>query len=80
MTENDFIDLLRLYSVPGIGATRIRNLITAFGSPKAVIKAPIQRVVRVQGIEKYSARNIKEKIDENYITVKWLQKNFVMIW
>jgi len=68
MTENDFIDLLRLYSVPGIGATRIRNLITAFGSPKAVIKAPIQRLVRVQGIEKYSARNIKEKIDENYIS------------
>jgi len=81
MTENDFIDLLRLYSVPGIGPTRIRNLITAFGSPKAVIKAPIQRLVRVQGIEKHYAQNIKEKIDENYISYQldYLKNNEIKV-
>jgi DNA processing protein len=68
MAKEDFSDLLRLYSIQGIGPTRIRNLITAFGSPKAVLNAPIQRLVRVQGIEKHFAHKIKEKIDENYIS------------
>jgi len=52
-------DLLRLYSIPGVGPTRVRNLISVFGSPKAALEAPIQQLIRVQGIEKYTAKNIK---------------------
>jgi len=68
MTEQYFKDLLRLYSIQGIGATRVRNLITAFGSPNAVLKAPIQKLMRVQGIEKHYAQKIKQNIDEKYLT------------
>ena len=64
MSKEDFTDLLRLYSIQGIGPTRMRNLITAFGSPKAVLNAPIQRLVRVQGIEKHYAQKIKENIED----------------
>jgi len=81
MTEHDFLDLLRLYSIQGIGATRIRNLITAFGSPKAVLKAPIQRLVRIQGIEKHIALRIKENIDENYVLyqLNYIKKNNISV-
>jgi DNA processing protein len=81
MTEPEFVDLLKLYSVPGIGPTRIRNLISVFGSPKAVLTAPVQRLVRVQGIEKHYAQNIKEKIDENYIAFQldYLKSNDIKV-
>ena len=68
MTEHDFIDLLRLYSIQGIGSTRIRNLIAVFGSANAVLSAPIQQLVRVQGIENHFAKKIKEKTDEKYVS------------
>ena len=85
MTDHDFVDLLRLYSIQGIGATRVRNLITAFGSPKGVLNAPIQRLVRVQGIERHFARKIKENIDEKYVSYQldYLKNNgikFLTYW
>ena len=81
MIESDFIDLLRLYSIPGIGATRIRNLIAAFGSPKAVLNAPIQRIIRIQGIERHIAQRIKEEIDEQYVQYQldYLKKNHIQV-
>ncbi len=81
MTDYDFVDLLRLYSIQGIGATRVRNLITAFGSPKAVLNAPIQRLVRVQGIEKHFARKIKVNIDEKYVSYQldYLKNNGIKV-
>jgi DNA processing protein len=81
MTEYDFIDLLRLYSIQGIGATRIRNLITAFGTPKAVLKAPIQRLIRIQGVEKHIAQRIKENVDEKYVSYQldYLKRNDIKV-
>jgi DNA processing protein len=81
MNETDFTDLLRLYSIQGIGATRIRNLITAFGSPKAVLMAPIQRLIRIQGIEKDIALRIKKKVDEKYVSYQldYLKKNNIKV-
>jgi DNA processing protein len=81
MTQNDFIDLLRLYSISGIGATRIRNLITAFGSPKAVLGAPVQRLIRIQGIEKHTAQRIKENVDEKYVAYQldYLQRHNINV-
>ena len=81
MTEHEFIDLLRLYSIQGIGPTKIRNLISAFGSAKAVLDAPIQRLIRVQGIDNYSAGKIKKKIDDNYISyqLNYLKKNKIKV-
>ena len=81
MTKQDFIDLLRLYSIQGIGPTRIRNLITAFGSPKGVLKAPIQRLVCIQGIEKHMARQIKENVDDKYVEYQldYLQQNHIKV-
>jgi DNA processing protein len=81
MTEHDFIDLLRLYSIQGIGATRVRNLIIAFGSPEAVLKAPIQRLVRIQGIERHFAQRIKQNIDEKYVAYQldYLKNNDINV-
>jgi DNA processing protein len=81
MNEHDFIDLLRLYSIQGIGATRIRNLISAFGSPKAVLRAPIQRLIRIQGVEKHIALRIKENVDEKYVSFQldYLRKNDIKV-
>ncbi|MDD8017918.1 MAG: DNA-processing protein DprA [Bacteroidota bacterium] len=45
-------DLLRLASIPGIGAYRIRSLITHFSSAKEVLQASPRNLVRVEGIDK----------------------------
>jgi len=81
MIDKDFIDLLRLYSIQGIGATRIRNLISAFGSAKEVLKAPVQRLIRIQGIEKHTAQRIKENVDEKYIAYQldYLKENNIKV-
>jgi DNA processing protein len=79
--DKDLIDLLRLYSIKGIGATRIRNLISAFGSAKDVLQAPVQRLIRIQGIEKHIAQRIKENVDEKYVThqLEYLEKNNIKV-
>jgi DNA processing protein len=63
----DIESLLRLYAVAGLGPARIRKLLAAFGSPEAVLQAPIQKLVRIPGIEQHTALCIKEKVDEQRI-------------
>jgi DNA processing protein len=81
MNEYNFIDLLRLYSIQGIGATRIRNLISTFGSPRAILNAPMQKLVRIQGIEKHIALRIKEDVDEEYVAYQldYLKNNDIKV-
>jgi DNA processing protein len=58
--------LLELSSVPGIGANRLRKLIDAFGSPDAVLEAPVQRLMHIHGIDKTSATRIKTGVNKKF--------------
>jgi len=50
MNEFTIEALLGLYSVPSIGPTRMRKLISVFKTPQAVLDADIRRIMNVEGI------------------------------
>ena len=54
---------IALLTIPGIGAGRYRVLVEAFGSPQAVVKEPITRLVEVKGISRKLASSIRENLD-----------------
>ena len=58
--------LLELFSVPGIGCFRLRNLIDAFGSADAVLNAPVQKLMNIQGIDKIFATRIKTEVNKKF--------------
>jgi DNA processing protein len=64
VNEKDIIDLLRLYSIPGIGSARFRNLLNVFGTPQNVLSAPLQRLTDVNGIERSTALKIKNGVSD----------------
>ncbi len=51
-------DLLRLSAIPGVGANRLRALVTHFGSPTAALGASPRELVRAEGIDKKLASAI----------------------
>lgn len=65
--DPDLIDLLRLYSISGIGSARMRSLLSAFGKPGDVLRAPVQHLIRVTGITRTTAEKIKTRIDDEYL-------------
>jgi DNA processing protein len=50
--------LLILTRIPGVGPQRFKALVGHFGSPKAVLGATHQELIRVEGIEQKTARGI----------------------
>jgi DNA processing protein len=64
----DLEALIKLYIGPGIGSHRFRVLISAFGSPEAVMEAPIQKLMRIPGIEETTARRIKAGVETAIFT------------
>lgn len=60
MSKNDINirDLLRLAMIPGIGANRLRALVSHFGSPSIVLNASPLELIKVEGIEKKLASTI----------------------
>ena len=73
--------LLRLYAVPGIGPARIRSLIASFGSAEAALRAPVQRLVKIPGIEQQMALRIKELSNSKYVSdkVNYIEKNHIRV-
>lgn len=59
--------LLRLYSIPGIGPTRMRKLISEFQSPRLVLEAGIEQLIRVEGIDQKTAQKITAGADEDFV-------------
>ncbi len=51
--------LVALSLVPGVGPGRVRNLLAAFGSARAVLRAPAARLVRVDGVGRQTAQAIR---------------------
>ena len=54
----NIFDLLRLSAVSGVGANRLRALITHFGSPTSVLEAAPRELIRAEGIDKKLASTI----------------------
>ena len=52
------IDLLIVSQIPGIGANRVRTLVSHFGDPTAVLEAPVRAITEVEGFSKKLAYTI----------------------
>ncbi len=81
MNESDLWQLLRLYSIPGIGSARLRNLLNVFGTPQNVLSAPLQRLTSVHGIERSTALKIKKGVSETNLRkhFKFIKDNNIQV-
>ncbi len=59
--------LLGLYSIPTIGPVRMRNLISALGSPEEVLLAGMRNLTKVEGIDHKTAEKIKAGPDTQFV-------------
>lgn len=60
--------LLGLYSIPTIGAARMRKLISVFKSPQAVLDASARSLLEVEGIDRKTIQKIKNGPDDAFIS------------
>ena len=69
--------LLGLYSISGIGPTRMRKLISAFQSPQDVLQAPPEQLIQVEGIDRKTAQKIRAGADDSFVQeqIKLLEKH-----
>lgn len=59
----DVRSLLGLSMVPGVGAARLRLLVSHFGSPESVLAASERQLAAVEGMDKRVARGIASRQD-----------------
>jgi len=57
------MDFTRLALAPGIGPSRLRNLLAVFGSPTAVLKAVPATLAKVNGIGEVNAQSIHKTLE-----------------
>ncbi len=67
MTSFSLEALLALYSVPSIGPTRMRKLISVFKTPQAVLDAGLRQLMEVEGIDIKTAQKIKTGVDAQFV-------------
>ena len=67
MNEFSLEALLGLYSVQGIGPTRMRKLISKFESPQAVLNANLTQLTKIEGFDQKIAEKILEGPDEQFV-------------
>lgn len=60
-------DLLSLYSIPSIGPTRMRKLISVLGSPAAVLQAGTRRLIAIEGIDVKTAEKIRIGVNRQFV-------------
>jgi DNA processing protein len=78
-------DLLYLSTIPNIGPGRIRRLFTVFQNVEQILKAPVQKLVKVEGIDYRLADLIKAggqpAVAQNQVAlIKKLHIDYVTIW
>lgn len=56
-------DILLLLTIPQLGPGRVRRLLGVFESAEALLKAPLQRLMMIDGIDEKLARQIKSGAD-----------------
>lgn len=85
-SEINVFDLLRLSAVPGVGASRLRILVSHFGSPARVLEASALDISKVEGIEKRLAATIahfdggSEFAEEQLSALNRIDGRIVTIW
>jgi len=57
------VDAIGLLLIPGVGRTRFRRLVEAFGSPAEALAAPLHQLESVKDISTTTATAIKEQYD-----------------
>ncbi len=62
--------LLQLFSIPTIGPVRMRKLISALGHPDEVLKAPIQKLIAIDGIDLKTAKKIKAGPNPDFVEMQ----------
>lgn len=62
--------LLGLYSIPMIGPSRMRKLISIFNSPEAVLEASVRQLKDIEGIDHKTAARIKEGPNEEFVKLQ----------
>ena len=79
-------DLLCLSAIPGVGANRVRVLVTHFGTPTAVLAASALELSRVEGIEKRLASTIahfsegEQFVEEQLTLLNRVNGRIVTFW
>jgi DNA processing protein len=63
------IDLLLLSQIPGIGANRVRTLVSHFGSPTVVLEAPVRAIIEVDGFSKKLAYTIVQFVKSDQFDI-----------
>jgi len=59
--------LLGLYSIPTIGPSRMRKLISIFNSPEAALNASARQLKDIEGIDHKTIARIKQGPDEEFV-------------
>jgi DNA processing protein len=57
-------DILLLHTIPFIGPGRVRRLLGIFESTGEILKAPLKRLMQIEGIDEKLARQLKSGVDE----------------
>ncbi|MDE3057664.1 MAG: DNA-processing protein DprA [Bacteroidota bacterium] len=84
--EINIRDLLRLAMIPGIGANRLRALVSHFGSPTEVLRSSPRELVHVEGIEKKLASTIAhhpndgEAADDQLSLLNKVNGHILTVW
>lgn len=78
-------DLLFLLTIPQIGPGRIRKLFHSFESVDEILRAPVQKLIQVEGIDYKLARQIKtggdrEAVEKQLELIEKHQINLLTIW
>ena len=78
-------DLLHLLTIPQIGPGRIRRLLQVFSTVEEIMKAPMQHIIRVEGIDQRLAERIKKGGDKAIVDkqLELLDKHkvqYVTVW
>jgi DNA processing protein len=60
--------LINLYAIPGVGATRIRALVAHFKSSENIFNASLKQLTAVDGVEIKTAKSIKDYSNFDYGT------------
>ena len=78
-------DLLYLLTIPQIGPGRIRRLFQIFSTVDEIKKAPVQKLIRVEGIDRKLAEQLKragdqEQVDQQLRLLEEQKIQYVTIW
>jgi DNA processing protein len=78
-------DILYLLTIPNIGPGRIRKLLQVFEGVEQILKAPVQKLIRVEGIDLKLAEYIKkggeaEVAQAQVVLLKKHKIDYLLIW